>query len=345
MSESYSRIPESLQALEDDRFREAHQRLAGASLDEVRRVMPAVQRHSFEQAGFVDLRPEEECDAKRAVVVPFPFTNGWEASMALRLRLLQASMPQPTRVIGFPHNTLADRQVYSLSRQELVAVSSGDFEPLARQQLTALAALGIESFGLWGYSAGAAIGAATLRLAAAREQFSLHPSGLAEEPNGLDRTQSALRKAFTAPGLTRLNAAVAASGMPALVAVQAADGWRSRPRQLWQYVHFMANATLASNRAIRLAFAHDGFGADVLDALSVNPELRLLIARASDSLVTPADSPSRIRLQKFAADTSTDRLQFAELTDYGHEAGDNIALHALLARAALTNTARSVGAA
>ena len=294
----------------------------------------------MDHAGFVDLRPEEH-EPDNVVVVPFPFVSGWGAGMALRLRLLQASMPEPTRVIGFPHNTMADRRMYSLTKQEAVAMSAGDFEPLARRQLNTLATLGVESFGLWGYSAGAAIGAATLRLAAARGQFALKPSGLAEEPNGLNRSQSSLRKDFMATGLSRLNAAVAASGVPALIDYHAAGGWRSRPRQVWGYATFAANMNLMSNRAIRSAFGYDRFGSDVIGALEADSQLRLLVARGTDSTITPADSPSRVRLQKFAAEQADDRLQFAELSGYGHEAADNIALHALLARFALTNVARS----
>lgn len=329
-----ARIPESLERYADDYFYNAHERLAATSLDEIKLGMPDVQHigdYTRTHAGFVDLRPQEDYEPSSAVVVGAPFANDWGPNMALRLRLMQSSLPEPRRVVVFLNNSVYDRTVYGLQDHERGTVAAGFFEPVASRWLRTVEDMGITSVQFFGYSQGAAVGAAAARLAARQGVLEVGDSGFAEAPNVLPRTPRRLRKDFMVP-LGRFNQAINDAAVPVLSQVQRARGGLDTARQLMMFGQFARGARLRENRALHDGFGRETFAGDVLGILRRAPHARITVARAEESRIMPADAPGTSILRKHTG--------MHTVPGYGHEAGDNIAVHALLARAALYGAAR-----
>src|SRR5690348_12148273 len=132
-------VPPELEPYIDDSLRRAHQQLRWQDARTVVRDMPPVQYLDREgTVGYVDLAPPMDHDRTHAVVLPLPFANGWAPHMALRARLLQDSLPTPTRCIVLPNNTRCEPRVYHLDQQARAKVRAGDFSPLAEQQVRTL---------------------------------------------------------------------------------------------------------------------------------------------------------------------------------------------------------------
>lgn len=314
----------------DEKLREAHERLANVSLDKFKSDIP-LQNDPYDksEASYVDLRHSDDPGDKHAVVLPLPFANGWAPHMALRAKLLQDSMDVPHRIVVFPNNVIGSKS-YELSKPDLEAVSSGQFDPIAEKQLSTLQKLGIESVQYIGYSQGATIGAAALKLAALQDRFELGSSGLFEPPNMIARNKKQLQKAFMSGGLNSLNRAVNDSGIPALTEAQRSAGRINSFKQLGGMLIFAAGSQLPVNKAIHEGFTYDRFMRNIGQIPS---NVVISLAGARDSAITPIEEIERLsKLDDLI-------LRSKVVEGYGHEMGDNIVVHTLLAKTALSATA------
>lgn len=335
-------MPESLNRLADDAFYQAHEELSRVTPADIRQSMPKVQHigDPATHAGYVDLLPQDVDDPRKAVVMPLPFANDWGPNMALRTRFVQQVLPH-RRVIVFPNNSMYDPNVYALNTKERYTVASGNFEPLATRQLQTLEGLGVERIQYFGYSQGASVGAVAARLAAQRGVLGLGNSGFVEAPNVMQRGPKQLRKDFMVP-LGRFNQAINDSAIPALSEIlYAREGW-DRARQLRMFLGFARGARLPDNRALHRGFGHETFAGDIAGVLRKAAQIRLLVGQAENSRIMPVDAAGTKKVYELQRSEANgrNRLDVVTIPEYGHEAGDNIALHALLARAALSSSNR-----
>ncbi len=324
-------VPETLTPYIDNNLHEAHAELTNVTVDEFWNEMPRSQMPRDDSlAEFVDLRPEEDHDSDKVVVLPLPFANGWAPHMALRARLLQRCMDEPMRIIVLPN----DRKSYHLTSEENSYVAGGNFEPLATKQLNTLQLLKVEQVSYVGYSQGATLGASALRLAALRDQFILGSSGLFEPPNIIERKPRKLQRQFIDSG-KNLNTAVNDANIAALSETQHSRGGFDSVIKNLGLLPFVLKTQSATNRAIHKGFSHPYFSNDVSAALKRNRDMHLMVVAGEESSITPADS---IRtLVSSVSEGSRSRLTTRFVEGYGHEMGDNIVVHALLGRLALDN--------
>jgi len=318
----------------DELAQEAHARLARMSLRQVVGSMPAVNHLEGRQASFVDLKPRGDYDDHSAVVLGLPFGNGWAPHVWLRAKLLQDSLEVPARMIIFPNNTLTNKAYY-LNYDEMKQVAeSGNFRPLIEQQFRTLDTLNINRFHRVGYSQDAAVGASALSIAANHGYFGLKPSGLFEWPNGTTRTAKQLNKQFTSDGIKPLKKAVNESAIPALSEAQRSRGGIDNLIQLGKLASFGLGIYLRpENRAIRSGFGNTNFVVDVWEAIDGDKELKVLLAVAENSKITTEESKTSVKaLQEFYPK----RITFQEIKGYGHEMGDNLAIHTILGKMAVT---------
>jgi predicted esterase len=327
MSLTAFKVPESLSPHVDGDIYEAHQRLADTTLRDFWETMPdsTLPKHT-DAAEMVDLAPYDDHDRASAIVLPLPFANGWAPHMALRARLLQDSIPEPTRLIVFPN----DKRSYNLSAEEQETVASGNFAPIAEKQLQSLRSAKIEKISVIGYSQGATVGACALKLAAQTDSFEIGNSGLFEAPNVIGRTPNELRKQFMASG-KGLDKAVNDSGIPALSEAQHSRGGLDVIGKFTGLVPFVIRTQSGTNRAIHKGFTYPRFMQDVTAAMASNTSFEALIANAAESPIMPAESIDDI--DYLSAENA--RIRTRTIEGYGHEMGDNIVVHAVLAKLAL----------
>lgn len=325
-------IPPQLEQYCDDRILETQAALARMPFSVFVAGMPEVER-AENAASFVDLAPTEDHDRKSAVVLPLPYANGWEPYMAYRAAMLRDSLDEPIRVVVFPNSTLK-LEAYDLSDEERAKVAGGSFQPLAEKQFRALESLGIEQFHMVGYSQGASVGAAALRLAVETGDFGVKPSGLFEWPNGEKRSRKELSKDFMAVSLGSLNNAINETAIPGYSKSQQSRGGLDLPRQLARLTrYYLGTKLLEDNKALHTGLAQDTFNDDVEAALEGDPDLKLLLAWTENGQMT------RVAAQLAVLGLSIKRpsqLRTEEIRDYGHELGDNLIAHTILGKMAIT---------
>jgi pimeloyl-ACP methyl ester carboxylesterase len=333
-------IPEVLTTEWDDKIAEAHGRLATMSLDTFLEQMPHAWRLPEDgTVSFVNMSPEEDHDPHSAIVVPFPFGAGWSPHMAMRMQMVQESLPEPRRLVVLPNNSL-EKRAYNFSTAERAKIGgSGDFSPLVERQMRTLGKLGIEHVQILGYSQGAAVGATTLRVMAKNGDFALGASGLMDPPNATKRSRYELMHDFVGDGIKPFCAAVNGAAIPMLTEVQRSRVCASNlARQAWRSGAYTAmNAhLLPQNRALKDGFRHAQFIPDVEAALREAPELRLHVIRAGNSRIMPSEAVED--LEKLG--NYDGRLTTLTVDGFGHEMAANLVVHTLLARMALTDVQR-----
>lgn len=330
-------IPPVLASYEDDRLWATHERLAAMNKTDMHAylAMNDVQRFPDPQtAAFVDLR-HDDADPTHAIVVPAPFANDWGVNLGIRMRLLHESMPFPTRLVVFPNN-ICSQPAYDLERKHKQRMKEiGTFEPIAGLQLRTLEKLGITRVQYMGYSQGASVGAAALRILSRGGGITPGDSGLFEAPNVVERSALQLRRDFM--GTDGFAEVVNQSGIPMLSEEQCTRGGMDTVRQAARIACFGANSMLPVNRAIFAAFRHARFIDDIeIATFKLQGSAHLTVGRGTNSTIVPSQA---MQAMKWRAALDNDRgLRPVEVLGYGHEMADNILIHTLLARMALLPT-------
>ncbi len=315
----------------DQRIAEAHQSAAEVSLSEFTdSVLPICPRHGRHTTAYADLSPRQTHDPSQAIVVFMPFANDWSCNAALRISLLQNSLPQPRRIIVFPNNTFNDNSVYILTPTERAVIAGGDFSPLIERQLRVLETLGIKHIQVIGYSQGAAIGAAALCIAAAGAQFTIGPSGLFEPPNVVVRNPRQLVKDFL--GARQFAQAVNGSAIPAFSELQHTLGGVDNVRQGWMFCQLGRSAALPDNRALVKGFGHGTFLEDLSAALNFDKKLQVVVGGGTESRILPEEG---LRKLDWLAEQYPRRVHSIHIKGYGHELAENLTTYTLLFRHAL----------
>ncbi len=326
-------VPPELLPYWDDHAREAHEDLAAQSLDQVVKSMPEAKYSGYEGARYVELSPMEDHDRESAVVLTLPYTNGWKPSMAIRAMALQNILPEPTRLIVFPDNT-SSQTAYALSDDQRTDVANGHFDPIADKQAHVLDYLKIERLNVIGYSFGASVGAAALRLAAENSRFELGNSGLFEPPNCLTRKIRELEGAFFSTKLKDLNRAINDSAIPALTDAQRAGGGINNILQTARITKdWIISWSAMTMRSVKRGMASSTLNTDVAAATGANQDFKLTIGGGGDSRIFPIEMQDFFRYTLANQDNS--RVSVVSLEGQNHSMGDNVVLHALLARMAI----------
>ena len=333
-------IPEQVQPYYDDTAAQAHERMRRTTLADIAAYVaanPVLRTHDLRSrgVGYVNLQPKEDHDETTALVVPLPFANEWALNMAMRVKLLQESLPHPMRVVVFPNNG-ATNEAYATTRTDLNELrEQGSFERLARRQLLTLGKIGIERVHYMGYSAGASVGAAALRVGLRDGHMDIGSSGLFEAPNVVKRSRLEVARAFMQT--ERFNEVVNESAIPALSEEQRTRGGTDGLRQAWRFVGFGRSVLQRPNLTTVRAFGEPRF----IDDIEIADQK--LSERGSDAVITVGGgAKSRIMPPlEFYEDGSTEppmHIQVVRILGYGHELAENIVVHALLARKALAAT-------
>lgn len=270
------------------------------------------------QQGYVDRNLHLQEDDKEAVALMLPFANGYGPSMDIRASVMQDVL-QNRRVLVFPNNT---------KDQEWYAATENTAESLAQNAVAVVDSLGIEKLHVVGYSQGATIGA--LMLKHMPDRFDVSDSGvmLGEAPNVVKgREAKALSRAFTKGGTKPLNKAINDSGIPALSEAQHARGGIDSVRQLAMFAAFGLGTNKAVNKQLRESMTGDSFVSNILEADQL--PARLKIVRMAGSLICTDELDGAISASPINNSSLT------VVNGYGHEGGDNVILHGLLARQAV----------
>lgn len=267
--------------------------------------------------GHVELNPEG-LSRDEAVALLFPFGNGYGPSMAIRTGIMRDMLDEPLPVLMYPNNTIG-QDWYDLYDEIPADVS------LAESIVESAAKNGVKKLHVITYSQGATIGGRMLHLM--ENNFDIEDTGvmLGDAPNVvMGRTSKQIGKDFKAGGIKTLNKAINDSAIPALSEAQHARGGLDGIRQLAGFAMFGLGATSFNNKRLRASMAFDGFATDIVTAQQ-GPN-NLLIVRMEDSLICTDELDAALE--------QTDH-EVEVVPGYGHEGGDNIVLHALLARKAI----------
>ncbi len=314
---------------QNDGLRTAHAELALMSVSDVVDQAPGVIRPLSDEpfVPAVDLHPQGDFDYTRAALVAFPWKNGWTPNMMIRLRLMQAAFAEPTRVIGF----LDDSGAVPYTPGQLDQTRRGNYDPVAERQLRTAADLGVETGLFFGYSLGASVGAAALRLAARNGILMIEKVGLAEPPNVLARTDGQVTRAFMATDKPH-TLAVNDTRIPALSAAEHTRGGIDRLRQLV----FMAPMLLPNDyeKATRAGFKTDTFK-DTLRYGLHNSTANVLYVSGRNSTIDPVHASESVihMLNQLYPGRTRGRI----IDGYGHEMSDHPVVFALLAQLAFSD--------
>lgn len=333
MSKEYiePNLPESHKGLFYQEDLVTHERLAATSLSEFTEQMHAANNISVEfnqnhSIRFIDIRSDDEASSSEAIVMPLPFGNGFTPAMFIRAIALQSLLDEPKRILLFPNNSLGT------TWYEPANEAGSMKERLARDIIRATSKTGIERASIVGYSQGATIGASIL--AQSRSELEIDAAMLGDPANVENRTSKKLQKDFQGDGfsaLKALNKAINDSAIPDLTEAQSSgDGAFIRTRQLLAMGKFGLGAKSSVNRQLHEDMTKDDFISDLVHAETNELSIKnhLVVVRMRDSLVcTEQLDNSMIAL---------DKSKLEVVDGYGHEGGDNIILHALLARLAIS---------
>jgi hypothetical protein len=316
----------------DERLQSAHEEMAKMDLETIMSNQLPLQNDGI-SAGYIDIPPidSQDYDQTSALIIPFHYQAGWDAPNTIRMELLRRSLDTPRRIIVFPNDTYKHHCI-NLSPLDYPKISKGDFSPLADKYFSTLDKLGIERFSLFGYSQGAAVGAAALSLAAEKGYFAVETAGLVDPANTLRRTVKNLKESFRSTGLNRLNKAIKSSGIPAFAEAEHATDWRELEKELNHLALYEASSHFEPSQSIKQGFTHPEFSSDLVNALINAPSLKTLIVNPEDSRIMTPDSVKEL---KQAFSIYGDRVTWQSITGYGHEIGHNLIAYVLLGKMAI----------
>ncbi|MGF7228467.1 MAG: alpha/beta fold hydrolase [Candidatus Saccharibacteria bacterium] len=310
-------------------LQEKHEALRATTLGQYRQTMPEMQSFDPDTTiRFVDMHPDS-ADSATAIVVPFPFATGIVPHMVARMDMIQAASEKPLRLIALPNSALGV-QTISLTRQERGQIASGDFTPYTDRALRTLDHLGVTRAHVMGYSQGGAIGAHLLgRLPRTLDGLA---SGLFDPPNMARQPLAHLTRGFVATGIRAVHRAMTAAQVPMILESVRAESRRQSTADLLHYAHA---ATTGINNALARGMARHAIADDLYAAADHGTPLTLM--RGEKSTVTPAE-PFYDVVERLVADYP-DYIHHFEVPEVGHEVGDNIVIHGIMAVIALRNGA------
>ncbi|MCA9332742.1 hypothetical protein KDA00_02615 [Candidatus Saccharibacteria bacterium] len=309
-----------------DADRAVYEEFAARPLDQFALAMPGTVQANSTIPEFatklVDLRGKNEGDSSRAIVVPLPFGNPYSEAMDIRVRAIQAFMPEDTRILVFPNNTTKETY-YSFDKNK----QNDGLEELSHHVLRACKVLRVSEVAIAGYSQGASLGP-QLMMDAESYDIGVTAAYLGDPANVVQRTPGKLKREFIGTGMGNLNRAINDSGIQALSEAQHSRGGFDTLRQLATIPSVAKSGSVFENVALHEAMTNGNFAFEI-DAIINNgfDPRQITIARMADSKVCRPELEADI-----ATIGQEGSLQIVK--GYGHEGGDNVIDNALRIRAA-----------
>ena len=323
-------IPDELQQYWDAEAKVAHAAYALYSVADIAQAMPPLLRPRDQHgAAYAVLPAAHDTQPSHAIVVPLPFASDWGPSAAVRMGLLRALLPNAPQIIVFPNNSVRVPDVYRLDTRARQQVACGDFAPVAAAQLRTLHELGVTTVQYFGYSQGASVSAAALRLLAepAYAHISVGPSGLFAMPNVVRRATWQVARDFMAD-IGSLQHTIKASALPALNEIRCLRGSRDAAAWAADFIQSSRNITLPVNSTLRAGFGYPTFWEDFTTALQTHGTVITAGAGSDDRMVPPSAFAT---LEHLAA--THQNLRILRVSGQGHSMADNVVAHALLGKA------------
>lgn len=331
-------IPDSLSHLYDNQFQATHEKFTNASLEDLLKDKPKAELHHNDDQSvrYVELLPAGDFDETESVVLFLPFANGYSDHMHIRARFMQDAICPDKKVVVFPSSTTQER-AFTLSAEELSVVSSGEMAPIAEKYVRFLAAKKILNLDIVGYSlamSGYSLGGLTssnvgLKLSDYAEVSSV---GIFDTPNVVQgRSTKELEKDFVKTGLFPFIKAVRDSKIDAL---NDAHGliFGARipgPRTVNNFRKFARDSKLPENQAILSSMTTADLRRTITQIREKSPHTKVLLSSAENTKIAPTKDTKELA-------SEIDGVEYVEVSSgYGHEAGDNIVVHALLAKCAM----------
>lgn len=332
-------VPEVLQDCLDIFAMDAHEEMRRRTLDKVPLATPRLVCEGDTNATYYVFRPEgfgrgrPDYDATKAVVHLYPYANGMDPHMRIRSKLLQDSLIEKKQLIAFPHNTLKNNY-YFLSPKDKEKVRHSNFDPLSDIVMRSLDRAGVEEIDIVGYSLGGDIGANLLKRAKITGTFAVNSVMLGEPTRIVSRSKRQLSRDFREGGFGNFVQAVKDSDLPVLEDAQGVRTKKQFPKVAASLAGF-AISTIQNkeNRVIKDGMAASGsnYSKFFWDATRFPSSVDIrhsIFAYGAYSKIVPED------VIKNTSRCLKDWFTIVELP-YGHEAADNVVLHALLAKKAI----------
>lgn len=323
-------IPESLTPYYDNQAQEAHYRMAHKSLEMLLGDMPEVKVGEIvggKRLLYAEMPAIEDGDNNEALVLSLPYGQSWKPHMYLRARYLQEGAAPHMRLIVLPNNS-ARHKAYELSEKNLERVERGDITPIAEQQARLLKSLSAGRLALTGYSFGGMNVGVLARVL--KDDAELLTLGIFEPTNVMIREPKELTKAFTKTGLQALRRAVEDAQIPAL---SKAMSWSNLGLDVIKFG--IGTFIDEENSVLKQAMPRNSLQSDLIPVLKAQPNTGVLLAAGEKSLVTP---PEQLYFHYDRIVEQHDNTDMLVVESYGHEMGDNIIVHGLLGKAALSRS-------
>jgi hypothetical protein len=316
-------IPKELSGVADSNFADAHAIMSSYDKSHVLKSLPDKFTDAETLTNFIELKPSgHDYDDTRAVVVPYPLGVGDEPRMYMALEMVQRSLKEDVRIIGIPNNTYKESN-YSFETPELRRINDGSFDPLAEKIGKFICRRGVINVDILGYGQGACVAGYLIEDAKRNGYFDVRSALLAESPNITTRPKQSFEDYAVSRSSNQFFNAVTDAQIPALNDIVGFAKGRQMPGFVARSVKYIAGLRGEENKALRKAMAEPRMLRSIKSADKCES---LLLARAVDSLVCPSQSFEYLR------DIAPPNVSSVELSGYGHEAADNIALFALLAK-------------
>ncbi len=319
----YPVVPEGLEAAVDDTFLDAHAIMSSYDRHHVMEAMPDAFTDAETLTKFVELRPQgHDYDDTRAVVVPYPLGIGNSPKMYMTLEMIQRSLNEKTRIIGIPNNTHKEDN-YSFETPELRRINDGSFDPLAGKISRLVGRRGVTSVDIIGYGQGASVAGAMIDIASRNGYFDVNSALLAEPPNITTRTKQKFDDFAVSPSSDQVFNALIDAQIPALSDVVGVAKGRQMPRFVLNTGRYLAGLRGVENKALIRAMSEPKMLSHIKSAEVCS---NALLSRAQYSQVCPRNP------FEYLHEISGDNVKRVDIKGYGHEAAENIALFALLAK-------------
>ncbi len=338
MKRSYTEpfIPRSLEPYYDEQARLAHSNMAHKTLDTLLKYMPPTQivDNGKNRVRFAELKPRyRDYNPNEALLLVLPFAQGWKPLMFLRALYLQNSAAPNMRMIIFPGDTLRE-PAFSLTKEELEKVKNGDLRPIAERRAQAVRTLGIAETAINGYSGGATEAQYIADVLSDYSQLS--SLAILEPTNAEERTKKALKKDFQGKNifesLRTVRTQLKALSDAEVPAVNEALGW---VHLIPDYVQFAKDVLFSkANKALQSGLVGNDLAERTANIMRAQPRARVFIGNAEFSRIARSDA-----LQPHVSELQSefgDREAHLTVEGYGHEMGDQIVVHGLLGKAALS---------
>lgn len=336
MNTSERYIPPQLESVFGERERAIHDSFAERHISDFRRTMPQLETWQMDEGGvlrYAEIPAGPDANsASESLVVALPYASGWSVNRYIRSLLTSEIADESGRRVIILPGTSVGQQTMALTKEQRERVAYGDISPITENDVRLLGHLGIGSIAMVGYSFGAM---RTAALAARSGDVVVEAAGVFDAPNSVARVGKELQDDFSASGLPAFVESVREAGIPAL---SEAFGVGEHTKQLSPQIikdlaRFAISTLIAENPAIRQAMSRATLFTDMRSI--VDAGVPILVANASQSRIMPSYAIETLRAAY--GDSENVRLMTVD-GKYGHEMGDNVLVHALLARLAIVHS-------